>query len=639
MLSFLSVLSGKFTSNIKSLDSNILDSNINKEVNRILDDCSQCDEKTESVNKNLEKNIEKDVADDKFEITNFKLPIEYLEPNEIHKLSNIVSNDLELSNNQDSSNKSIYEYAFKPTHTFSKKMISKWNSKYTTNTVFLNDTQRILKSIHNYKSIMINNKHYVNCDKLIKIWNDVKQDESFLEKYNFIEWDILKHFNYSESFLQCFSVINILSPLISLIIPIIFLIFPFLLLKLQRIPITFSVYLDVLKSIAKNHFIGKTLMNFQSLSWDKIVYILITFSLYILQIYQNIMSCYRFYNNVQKMNDYLHELRDYTKYSIDSMESFANIIKEYNSYSPFYQELKLNCHYLQLFNKQLNSITPFQFSVRKFSSIGYMLKSYYEFYSNKTYENALQFSFGFEGYMNNLLGLHNNLTDGFISYADFADDAVTDFKEQYYPPLMDELPVKNSCKFDKNMIISSPNKSGKTTILKTTTINIIFTQQFGCGFYKSAKLTPYSHIHSYLNIPDTSGRDSLFQAESRRCKEIIDNIKMNSGSKCRHFCIFDELYSGTNPDEASKAGHAFLKYLNGFSNVNYILTTHYFAICNKFKKSKQVQNYKMMVNVLKDGTFEYTYKIKKGVSKIKGGIRVLKDMDYPDEIINTIENQ
>jgi DNA mismatch repair ATPase MutS len=47
----------------------------------------------------------------------------------------------------------------------------------------------------------------------------------------------------------------------------------------------------------------------------------------------------------------------------------------------------------------------------------------------------------------------------------------------------------------------------------------------------------------------------------------------------------------------------------------------------------------MEVNVSKDGTFEYTYKIKKGVSKIKGGIRVLKDMDYPDEIIDTIENQ
>jgi DNA mismatch repair ATPase MutS len=47
----------------------------------------------------------------------------------------------------------------------------------------------------------------------------------------------------------------------------------------------------------------------------------------------------------------------------------------------------------------------------------------------------------------------------------------------------------------------------------------------------------------------------------------------------------------------------------------------------------------MDVGVLSDGNFKYTYKMKKGISKIKGGVRVLKDMDYPDEIIKTIENQ
>jgi DNA mismatch repair ATPase MutS len=45
----------------------------------------------------------------------------------------------------------------------------------------------------------------------------------------------------------------------------------------------------------------------------------------------------------------------------------------------------------------------------------------------------------------------------------------------------------------------------------------------------------------------------------------------------------------------------------------------------------------MEVIVHEDGTFEYTYKIKKGISKIKGGVRVLKDMNYPAEIIKTIE--
>ena len=34
--------------------------------------------------------------------------------------------------------------------------------------------------------------------------------------------------------------------------------------------------------------------------------------------------------------------------------------------------------------------------------------------------------------------------------------------------------------------------------------------------------------------------------------------------------------------------------------------------------------------------FKYTYKIKKGISKIKGGIKVLKDLDYPDDIISKL---
>ena len=34
-----------------------------------------------------------------------------------------------------------------------------------------------------------------------------------------------------------------------------------------------------------------------------------------------------------------------------------------------------------------------------------------------------------------------------------------------------------------------------------------------------------------------------------------------------------------------------------------------------------------------DGDFKYTYKMEKGISDVKGGIKVLKDLDYPAEII------
>jgi DNA mismatch repair ATPase MutS len=129
-------------------------------------------------------------------------------------------------------------------------------------------------------------------------------------------------------------------------------------------------------------------------------------------------------------------------------------------------------------------------------------------------------------------------------------------KQQCYP-ILDTDHVKNNCNLENNYIITGPNASGKTTILKSATINVIFTQQFGVGYYESFTIKPYTHIHSYLNIPDTSGRDSLFQAESRRCKEIIDIIDASDENASRHFCIFDELFSGTNPTEATQAARAF----------------------------------------------------------------------------------
>jgi DNA mismatch repair ATPase MutS len=177
--------------------------------------------------------------------------------------------------------------------------------------------------------------------------------------------------------------------------------------------------------------------------------------------------------------------------------------------------------------------------------------------------------------------------------------------------------------------------------LKSSLINIILTQQFGCGFYDSAKLTLYDNLHCYLNIPDTSGRDSLFQAEARRCKDIIDSI--NNNKKETHFCLFDELYSGTNPDEAEKSATAFMTYLNKYKNVSSMLTTHFIKVCDKLEKNKSIQNYKMVTDV-KNKKLIYTYKMTKGISNVKGVVNILKEMNYPDEIIDhtmyqTLHNQ
>uniref|UniRef100_A0A6C0DSH0 DNA mismatch repair proteins mutS family domain-containing protein n=1 Tax=viral metagenome TaxID=1070528 RepID=A0A6C0DSH0_9ZZZZ len=566
----------------------------------------------------------------------FKHPITYLDASCLHPLSPIVSTDLELL---ESSNTPIYEYLFKPKHKFAKDMIKEWNKYYTTNIDYLNDTKTVLHNIPEYIKNVSDKQPFLDCDKFTELWTDLKEDEDFLSRYNYMEWEILENFNTSSSFLQALSLLHIVTPVINLVLPFFLLIMPLIIMRIQGVDINYETYLTILKEVASNHIIGKAL-GMGSLSADRIFYILLTMFLYFFQIYQNIVQCHRFYRNMEKINRHLYYLREHCEYSIQSMESFIRCNSNCASYSEFFKDVQKNVDHLKEIHGHLAGLTPFSLSFSKLSQLGNLLKLYYEIYSIQSYEAALRFSVGFEGYMNNMIGVFENISDGIISYGDFDICGNCVLKEQFYPVLMKENPVKNDCQFKKNMVLTGVNASGKTTLLKTTTINIIFTQQLGCGFYKSCKLNPYTHIHSYLNIPDTSGRDSLFQAESRRCKEIIDIVcKFSDTSKYRHFCIFDELYSGTNPFDATKSAYAFLLYLSKYKNVNFILTTHYVGLCKKLKLAKSAMIcYKMSTEIGEDGAIKYTYRLNKGISREQGAIKVLQQLDYPIEIIDKIRN-
>jgi DNA mismatch repair ATPase MutS len=211
---------------------------------------------------------------------------------------------------------------------------------------------------------------------------------------------------------------------------------------------------------------------------------------------------------------------------------------------------------------------------------------------------------------------------------------ITKLLSQIYAPLKANDTtnvIANDVVLDKQLIITGPNAAGKTTVIKTTLFNIILSQQIGYGFYQRAEINPYDYLHCYLNIPDTSGRDSLFQAESRRCMEILRCIIDNP--KKRHFCIFDELYSGTNPYEAVAAAYGYIDYISKNANVDLILTTHYIELCELLEKNgSAISNLHMSVS---PDTGAYLYKIATGISTIKGGLKVLRDLEYPDEIVES----
>ena len=550
----------------------------------------------------------------------FKLPIEYLDEKVVHPLSEVVASDLELVSATASD--PMYDILLKPKHKFAKDMICHWKKSFTSDTEFLKQSQQVITSTGSSDSI-------VDCEAISTILKDIYDTPAFHDRYSYIDIEKFHFINGSSKFLGFWTIINLLSPVFSIILPLILIIAPFVLLKIQRVPIEFNTYITVLKDIAKKHAIGKVFSSMDNFSLNNLVYILFTVAMYGFQMYQNVKSCMRFYKNINLVNTNLLTLKLFINQSITNMEQFLHKNSGLSRYRGFCHDVSFHCDYLMRLRDELNDVKPFCFGVSKCFEVGYLLKCYYSLHSVAEYKLGLKYAVSFEGYRSNLESLSEQVGHGSIHFGEFVNGK-TVFKNQHYPTHADS--VLNTVNLKKNLIITGPNASGKTTQLKTTAINIIFSQQFGLGFYESASLTPYTHIHSYLNIPDTSGRDSLFQAEARRCKEILDII--DSEEESRHFCIFDELFSGTNADEATSASFGFLKYLQKRENVDFILTTHFVKLCKMVKKADnlQIENFKMDATV--DGNnIVFHYKLTKGISKIKAAKLILVQMGFPEEVI------
>lgn len=551
----------------------------------------------------------------------FKLPIEYREHIPIN---DNINNDLELLNTVDNSNAPVYNHLFNPKTTVGEITIESWGKGYTNDSKFLKESQKIYSNFNIPQNVDIVNK-------MTNDWKEIKGIEDIEEKYQYIEWDQLKWLNYNPILLQILSILNITSPLLQLITPLIMLILPFLFLKLLGHNININNYIDVLKQIIAKNQLGQILMNFQNASIKTKIYGIVMLGFYLYSIYQNIISCYHFYINAYYIIDKINSLKKYLKYTNDNMIRFSNSIEPYNTYTDFNNNLKNTIRNNESFINELDALPETPRTIKTVRIFGLIMKTFYKLHYDTNINELLLFSLGFNGYMDTLDGLNNNILNKDINPIKFSSKNKCSFKDIYHPSLKDLSPIKNDISLNKSMIITGPNAAGKTTLLKSTIINLIFTQQTGFGFYKKGVLNPYKYIHSYINIPDSCSRDSLFQSEARRCKNILDIIENNK--KDRHFCVFDELYSGTNPYEAVSSAYGYLDYIIKNKNVKIILTTHYIKLCKLFRNNKKIKNYNMKTFV-ENHESNNTYKLVNGYSTTKGGLAVLKSLDYPISIIN-----
>jgi hypothetical protein len=569
--------------------------------------------------------------------SSFKLPI-YFSPLKV-KLTDSIIADLELVKTVDMSLSSMYSIITKPSTVFGEYMVSKFAEYYTTDIPFLKNTQTLLQV---YEEPNTNtNIDNLEREKTKGLWTELKEETGFCEKYLYIDWEMGKFLNTHSSFLQMMSIYNITSPIISFCLPLIILIVPIFIINAKGLSITTSEYISILKTIMENHAIGKMFLDFDSVSLSEKVYLLCSTALYMFSIYQNVLVCLRFYRNIIKVNSTLHTIKTYLTDSIARFESYLSQTNKLTNYTEFNETVRTNCNSLISYQNKIDNLGTLDFSWKNIINIGDRMQLFYQLYENEECGTMMNFSFDMHGYLDTISGLIKNIKDKRLNPATLITSSNKSnkpiFINAYYPALInDDTHIKNTCDFTKSIVLSGPNASGKTTILKTSIINTILTQQFGYGCYENATVIPFKFIHCYLNIPDTSGRDSLFQAEARRCKDIIDIIDTNPNDT--HFCAFDELYSGTNPEDAVASSFAFMQYISSNKNVSIILTTHYNKVCRKLAKNKRFQNYNMKTVSTENNTFLYTYKLEKGISNIKGGVKVLTELNYPSTIVENLKN-
>ena len=566
----------------------------------------------------------------------FKLPIIY-DNDKMDLAENIVS-DLELVKSSTPNNKSIYTTIFKPTNCFGETIVELIPLYYTTNTKFLTDTQNLIKTVKFEPLISIKNSK-----EIITIWNELRNDIGFLQKYSYIDFEKLNFLNENVLFLQVKNLFGILSPVVSLLLPLIIMIIPFLVLKIKFKPVTIALYIQVLSTMIAKHAIFKL---FQLKASDKLeekVYAVGSALVYVFTVYQNIMSCKNFYANMIEIHDKIFKLKDFVNSTLEQSKIFLKSTENLSTYTIFNSVLTSKMEVLLEIKTQMDAITSFCLNPKqlflKSLQLGQISALFYKLHKNDTYNDAMIYGMGFLGYVDNLVGLKTLHINKTINATKFIKNkSKSKFKGIFYPSdLENKKLIKNNYKFNKNVLLSGVNAGGKTTLLKSVLINTILSQQYGFGFYKNCLLYPFKFIQCYLNIIDDGDRLSLFEKECQKCKNILDNV--NENSKDTHLCVFDELFSGTNTEEAVVCGFNLLMHLNKNNKVHFLLTTHYNELCEKIEKNdidKKTITKKMESGFNTNGDIKHTYKIKNGINSVKGGLEILKKMNFPENIFSTI---
>lgn len=232
---------------------------------------------------------------------------------------------------------------------------------------------------------------------------------------------------------------------------------------------------------------------------------------------------------------------------------------------------------------------------------------------------------------------HPNLAQ--YCFVDFQsnDKPYLNAEKFWHPMLKPSTVVTNNLELGtadagRNLIITGPNAGGKSTSLKAITLCVWLAQSIGIAPARALSMTPFTKINTYLNITDSEGRESLFQAEMHRAQALLESIKNLKTSEFS-FVIMDEIFTGTNPKEGEAAAYGVAKHISSFDNNMTIVATHFKELTNLETTTNGLfKNYKVSV-VKTDGGFIYPYKLESGISDQPIALQLLANEGFAAEIL------
>lgn len=192
---------------------------------------------------------------------------------------------------------------------------------------------------------------------------------------------------------------------------------------------------------------------------------------------------------------------------------------------------------------------------------------------------------------------------------------------QFYHPVLSQ-PIKNDICIDQDkslVFLTGANMNGKSTLLRSVGICIYLAHM---GFPVPAEHMEtrlFDGLLSSINLGDSVQEGySHFFNEVNRIKFICDTLSKNNNMAI----ILDELFKGTNYQDACEATNELIYNLQGLNESIFFISSHITEVADTFQHEKHI-DFKYMYTSIGEDTVEISYKLKDGVAREKLGMWLL----------------